>query len=360
MLTQRLGSHTQKDPKFIDALIEQIKAHPGCCDEVWLATDYGFPSLEGHAETAAILKEVAEKFRKIGIRVSLQLSNSIGHGQYMASRDCTGLVYDGSPVEHMVDADGTAAGYCFCWRGENFRKYVLEEIRMYAEAVKPHTLWVDDDLRATNHAPVRHGCFCDACVKAFGDKYGVTLTREEMVRLINEDLTWRERHIAFLRESLYDFTYAMGEVLHKYSPDSAMGYQYCANGGYTGFGYDFIFDAMLKSTGKVPASRPGGGAYSDTDPNAFFQKAVEISWQNAALPSYVKVKCPEIENLPHVIFGKSSAGTAFETSLYFAAGSTDMSYSMMMAVQMDRQDDFDKLWNFCITFMHNVWANLIV
>ena len=55
-----------------------------------------------------------------------------------------------------------------------------------------------------------------------------------------------------------------------------------------------------------------------------------LSWQNAQLPPYVKVKCPEVENLPHVVYGKSSAGTAFETSVYFAAGNTDMSYSMMM------------------------------
>ena len=114
MLTQRLGSATQQDPAFIDALVEQIQAHPGSCDEVWFATDYGFPPLEKHEKDAEALKAQAEKFRKIGVRVSLQLSNSIGHGQYMRVRDCTGLVYDGSPVEHMVDANGTEAGYCFC------------------------------------------------------------------------------------------------------------------------------------------------------------------------------------------------------------------------------------------------------
>jgi len=330
MLTQRLGSRTQKDPAFIDSLIGQITAHPGCCDEVWLATDYGFPSLEGHGRTAEILGETAEKFRKIGVRVSLQLSNSIGHGEYMAERDCSGLVYEGSPVEHMVDADGTVAGYCFCWRGKHFRQYVMEEIRMYAEAVQPHTLWVDDDLRATNHHPVSHGCFCDDCVKTFGEKYGVTLTREEMVRLINDDLTWRERHIAFLRESLYDFTYAMGEVLHRYSPESAMGYQYCANGGYTGFGYDFIFDAMLKSTGRIPASRPGGGTYDDHDPVEFVDKAELISYQNYMLPDYVKDLRPEIESLPDIVYGKSIGGTCFETSCYMAFGNNAMSYAILM------------------------------
>ncbi len=52
MLTQRLGSRTQKDPAFIDSLINQIVSHPGCCDEVWLATDYGFPPMEVHEASA--------------------------------------------------------------------------------------------------------------------------------------------------------------------------------------------------------------------------------------------------------------------------------------------------------------------
>lgn len=332
MLTQRLGSRTQKDPAFVDALIAEITAHPGCCDEVWLATNYGFPSMDVHRQTAETLREVAEKFRKIGIRVSLQLSNSIGHGQYMQSQDCSGLVYDGSPVEHMVGSDGTSADYCFCWNGPNFRRYVMEELRAYVTAIQPHTLWVDDDLRATNHDPVRHGCFCPDCVAAFNQKYGSSFTREELVNAINspEDDTWRLRHIGFLRESLYDFTYEMGTVIHECAPDCAMGYQYCANGGYTGFGYDFIFDAMRKSTGKDPASRPGGGSYNDHNPNTFIDKAELLGYQNYMLPDYVHDRRPEIESLPDIVYGKSIGGTCFETSYYLASGNNAMSHAILM------------------------------
>ncbi len=331
MLTQRLGSATQKDPAFIDALIHEILAHPGSCDEVWLATDYGFPALDVHRQTAETLAEVAEKFRKIGVRVSLQLSNSIGHGQYMESEDCSGLVYDGSPIEKMVGHDGTVANYCFCWRGKNFREYVLTELKAYLTAIQPHTLWVDDDLRASNHAPVAYGCFCDDCIAAFNEKYGSAFTREELVHEINfGELQWREKHIEFIRESLYDFTYAMGEVVRECAPGCAMGFQYCAHGGYTGFGYDFIFDAMKNATGKNPASRPGGGCYNDHNPSAFIGKAELIAYQNYMLPDYVKDKRPEIENLPDIVYGKSIGGTCFETSFYLASGNNAMSYAMLM------------------------------
>ena len=130
MLTQRLGSETQKDPAFLAELIAAIQAHPGSCDEVWLATDYGFPSMETHRASAEALGKIAEKFRAIGVRVSLQLSNSLGHGQYMSARDCSGLVYEGSPAENMVGHRGERADYCFCWRGAHVREYVRQELSL--------------------------------------------------------------------------------------------------------------------------------------------------------------------------------------------------------------------------------------
>ena len=330
MLTQRLGSVTQKDPAFIDALINEIKNHPGSCDEVWFATDYGFPPLKTHESDAALLREQAEKFRAAGVRVSLQLSNSIGHGQYMRVRDCTGLIYAGSPVEHMVDANGTTAGYCFCWNGENFRKYTFAALRYYLRAVKPYCLWVDDDLRAVNHAPVEHGCFCPACIEKFNARFGTSFDREGLTDAIHKDVETRKKHIAFLRDTLEDFTTELGRIVAEEAPGCRMGWQGCANGGYTGYGYAFIFDAMKASTGFAPGSRPGGGAYNDYSPAGFINKSTFLAYQNLMLPNYVKDRRPEIESLPDVVYGKSIPGTCFETSCYLAYGNTAMSYAILM------------------------------
>ena len=330
MLTQRLGSHTQKNTEFIDSLIKEITAHPGCCDEVWFATDYGFPPLEKHEKSAAVLSESAEKFRKAGVRVSLQLSNSIGHGQYMRSQDCTGLVSPESKVRYMVDADGTEAGYCFCWNDEYFRNYTFSALRYYLRAVKPYCLWVDDDLRAVNHAPVSHGCFCDGCIEKFNNRYGTDFDREGLVEAIHGDIETRKKHIEFLRDTLADFTYNLGLVVHEELPECRMGWQGAANGGYTGYNFEYIFDAMKKATGKAPFSRPGGGAYNDYSPKEFLWKAADIAYQNLLLPDYVTDRRPEIESLPDVVFGKSIAGTCFETSCYLASGNTAMSYAILM------------------------------
>ncbi|NLE13796.1 MAG: hypothetical protein GX628_08995 [Clostridiales bacterium] len=331
MLTQRLGSSTQLDPKFFGEFLETVKARPGSCDEVWFATCYGFPPLETHAETAEILKNHAAALREIGVRVSLQISNSIGHGQYMSARDCSGLVYDGSPVQNIVGPDGTVSRYTFCWSDPVMRDYIREEMKLYCEAIKPHTIWIDDDLRPGNHSPVQYGCFCDSCIERFNKRFNHTFTREQLAHEINYgEIAVREEWIEYLKSTLSDFTYFVYSVIHEYSPETRPGLQIGWPGGYTGNGNAYIYEAMYRATGFNPKSRPGGGAYSDNNPDDMLHKADWIAWQNSHLPELVDEIRPEIENLPDVRYGKTIAGTCYETTLYLASGANAMSYAMLM------------------------------
>lgn len=328
MLTQRLGSG--KDDKYMDTVLKIIKENPGSCDEVWFATEYGFPPLERHTAAAEGIISTAEKFRKEGIRVSLQLSNTIGHGEYIASCDCSGLLFEGSEVEHMVGDDGKLAEYCFCWRGKNFKKYTYDAIKKYA-GVKPHAIWIDDDLRPCNHMPVNHGCFCDDCLKKFNDIYGSSFTRSELVHEINfGDTKWRKRYMDFVKDGLYEFTFELCSAIHEVMPETSVGLQQGGFGGYIEGGAHSILKAICDATGKPPLSRPGGGAYDDYNPMEFIDKGRTMLKQIRDLPPYVKEIRPEIENLPFVTYGKSIPGVCFETSYYFAIGATAMSYSMMM------------------------------
>ena len=332
-LIQRLGNNISDE--YIDNYIKLILDNPGSCDNVWIPTSYGFPPLEKHKKFAEFWTKSAEKFRKNGIGVSMQISNTIGHGMQISS-DCTGLVYEGSPVEKIVDFNGTSAERCFCWRGENFLRYIIDSMSYYVEGIKPESVWIDDDFRAINHSPVKFGCFCDNCMEKFNTLHNTSFSREQLVdEILYGEAKWRENFVKFLRDGMYDFMYKLGKVIHRLSPHTVLGYQSCSNGGYDGCGSSYIYDAMKDSTGYIPLSRPGGGitAYVDHNPNILIEKSLHISWQNATLPDYVKCKCPEIENLPFTAFGKTHAGTAFESSLYFASGNTDMSYSMMMHVK---------------------------
>ena len=192
-LSQRLWNEST-NKQFYDEVLALIQKHPGSCDDVWLTTAVGYPSREEHKRYAAELCGVAEKFRAAGISVSLQVANTLGHGLYMCTYDCTGLVYDGSPVEHMVGADGTAAELSFCPRGKHFRAYIAETLSYYAP-IQPQILWVDDDFRLPNHKPVEFGCFCEDCLAAFNARYGASFSREDLVReiLYAKDTAWREK-----------------------------------------------------------------------------------------------------------------------------------------------------------------------
>lgn len=330
MLVQRLGSQTQKNESFIDDLCNNIKNNPNSCQEVWFATDYGFPSIETHKKTAETIKKFSEKFEKIGVKVSLQISNTIGHGAYISSYDCSGLVYEGSKAERLVGHDGTIADYCFCPAGKNVLDYNIAYIKEYAK-IKPLKIWLDDDLRLTNHNPVKYACFCDNCIDRFNKENGTSFTREELVKEMNfGDIKWRIKYLDYLRKIMYDFTYEISKAVHEVSPDTIVCLQYGPRRAHSGYDHNHILDAMRDATGHIPYTRPGGGCYDDYDVNDFFRKSHELDRESYTLPDYIVEKYPEIENLPDVMFGKTIAGTCFETSLYFARGNTGMTYAIMM------------------------------
>ena len=341
-MIHRFGSGESEE--YFEHYLALLKEYPKAGNTVWFASHYGFPPLEKHGQEGVRLAKIAEKFRENHIGVSLQISNTLGHGEYMSSQDCTGLVYDGSPAENMVGPDGTKANYCFCWNGRHFRDYTKKAATAYA-ALHPDCIWFDDDLRPNHHAPVPFGCFCENCIAAFNKKYSPAkpFTREKLVEeFLYGDLKVRENWIYFVREGLYSFTYEICSAVHEALPDCEFGYQYCANGAYTGRGFDYILNAMKAANGKDPRTRPGGGAYSDHNPGEFLSKASFLSWANALLPQYVKCKCPEIENLPFEAYEKSPAGCAFECAYYMAGGATDMSFSMMMH-ENERREYYEEM-----------------
>lgn len=319
--------------EHIELLLESIDKYPEFFNEVWLTTAFGYPSNEFHRQHANRLAEIAEILRGRGIRISMQLANTIGHGQYMMARDCSALVYDGSPVRRMVGHNGVVSDHCFCWNDEHFINYITEHVSYYISRIRPAEFWVDDDLRAVNHAPVNFGCFCDDCMARFNAQNGTNFTREELVNeFLHGDIKIREKYINFVRAGIANLARAISKAVHDACPDTVMALQNAYNGVYTGYGHDYIFDVMYEETGHAPMYRAGGGAYTDHNPNEIMDKILVNAWQHSMLPEYVVSLCPEIENIPDTAMGKTMYGTALETALNLANGATDISYAMLGAV----------------------------
>lgn len=335
-LMQRLNFE-YGDAELIDRFISAVRKHPGSCDNVWLSTLYGHPTLEDHKEVADKLARSAKKLRDVGISVSLQISNTMGHGALNAShKGYAGVNYENSPITKMVGHDGAVAEFCYCWRNPHFIKYICDMLTVYSERIQPDCIWVDDDFRPRNHRPVNFGCFCERCIAEFNSKHGYSYDREGLVRdFLYGDISVRENYIMFVREGMSNLMKEMCLAVKRVSPESVMCYQHGAYGSYSGYSLDFVYDAMYETIGKAPMSRPGGGAYEAHDPNEIIDKAVYINWQNAMLPSYVKRTAPEIENIPFTMYGKTPVATALETTCYFANGNTDMSYSNLRRVPED-------------------------
>ena len=333
MLTQRLAvflpEEDEANQKYIEEWLRIVKENPNSCHEIWLTTALGYPTLERHREIAVYYKQISEKFRSAGIRVSLQINNTLGHGDFIRLRDCSGLVNDHTNIETMMSPSRATSPYCFCWRGEKFIQYNKEVAAAYAE-FHPYRIWFDDDLRAMNHHPVERGCFCDHCIEAFNKEYSHTFSRENLVYTINHgDISVREEWTLFIRDGLYRFTYEIAKAAAQVFPDVRFGLQYGPNRRYTGYGYNFLFDAMRDASGKGVGFRPGGGAFDDNNPSEFIRKARILEWQMVEAPDYIEDIRPEIECIPDVAYGKSANGIVFESDLYFAYGATAMSYAMM-------------------------------
>lgn len=330
MLVQRFGSELQKDPNYVENFIESIKSHPGSCDEVWLSTDYGYPSIETHRESAKKILVTADVLRKNGFIVSMQIANTIGHGEYMSARDCSGLVYENSPVGKMVDISGRANNYCFCYNDQYFRDYIKESILAYKD-IKPEKLWVDDDFRFFHHGSTDIGCFCENCVNKFNKKNGTAYTRDQVAELFMKDEKVRKLYAEFMGDSLAEFVKYVLTPFHEACPDTIFCLQYGDMKTALTANVKKALVAMKEISGHNPQTRPGGGVYEDYNPNFIVRGMLHVNLLNKQLPDCVTETMPEIENLPDVVYGKSPAGTCLTTSLLFAgAGSTDMTYAMIM------------------------------
>jgi len=333
MISYRLGFY-QAEPRRAEELIRAIKRHPGCCDTVWLTAMGYYPSLERHKKYAADWIPIAKMFRDAGIRVSMQIANTVGHGYWEQLRPelndpfIQGMLPRGGEEPYLVGPDGAKNESCFCWRSPQLREYINSVVAIYAEAIKPYRLWFDDDLRAHNHSHVLHGCYCERCIAEFNRQEGTDYTRAELVERMNySDLDLRQKYIDFIRRGMYDFTYGAVKACLAVAPDTRFGLEYEHLHNYHGVNDEHILGALYDASGREVETRPGASYYNDKAPFEQYEKALCLSAANSLLPTYVTASVAEIEDLPGVAFGKSIGGIANEGTLDLAVGCTGLTFT---------------------------------
>ena len=334
MLTFRLGLYQREEKRALE-LVNAIKRNKGCCDTVWLCTMGYYPTIEKHEEYAKSWVKSAKIFRDAGIKVSLQINNTIGHcdNEFLKpeykSEFCLGMMpSEGEDDPYLVGHDGTKNISCFCWRSQKFKNYVNKMIQTYAKVLKPTTVWFDDDLRAHSHSPNKFPCYCDRCISEFNKEQGTNYTRQELVEKMNyKDLSLRKAYLNFIKKGIYNFVYGAVKACLEVAPDTTFALEYEHLHNYLGPTDEHILGAMHDASGKAVETRPGGGCYNDKDPYSLYYKLITLSAPNSILPPYVNSIVAEIENLPGVAFGKSIGGILNEGTLDLAIGCTGLSFT---------------------------------
>ena len=237
--------------------------------------------MDTHGKSAAAMAVAAQNLREMGITPSMQ-AITIGHGDNFESGSEELIPTEWSTI---TDANGIVTRACHCPRQPKYLAYLEEVYALYAEKCQPAIIWLDDDLRVTNHSPARQLCFCDTCIREFNEQYGGAWSRETLVAELEansgEDGV-RQQWIAFSQESLAGVARTISRSVHRVSPKTRMGLQH-ANFHrelLEGRDWNLIFKAMEEETGLVPASRPGNGFYSDHAPREMVMKG------------YDRVDCP--------------------------------------------------------------------
>jgi hypothetical protein len=233
-----------------------------------------------------------------------------------------------------VDAFGNKTQQGNCPRQAEFLNYMSEQYATYAEACKPRVVWIDDDLRVTNHPPARMLCFCDTCIGEFNKQYGYNYTAQALVAALdsNEDRgELRKEWIEFSQQSLALVAEAVAKGVHSVSPNSKVGIQQVNFHRELLEGRDWnkSYSAIERITGLDATSRPGNGFYDDDAPFGMIDKAYDMARQIRRLSPSVKEIVAEVEGYYHYATGKSPQGLCTESMLYLAMGVTQLSYAII-------------------------------
>ena len=317
--------HTDRQEVW-KGLLSQFEKHRAGVDEVWFSTGICFPKMDEHRAAAQRLAKASDDLRKIGILPSLQIQATIGHGDaFVRYADNSGMTWQGFMAEN-----GTTAKGCNCFRAPAFLAYMKEMATLYAAAVRPYSVWIDDDIRIINHGGPGWGCHCGYCLEKFADKEGKKRTRQQLVAEMKNDSALAARWRAFAFEGEAELVRVIAEAVHAASPETRMCQQ---QPGKCFPEHRLLYEADHAATGLPVGMRPGAGAYFDHDARNQIDKAYTLALQIDTIgpPSFIDRICPEIESCPRSFACRTGQGVLLEALEALSQGMNAISALVMDA-----------------------------
>jgi hypothetical protein len=173
----QFGPH-QDAGLITDRLLELVRL--ASVDEIMFFY-YAEDQNDGH-ETLERIKEWVDRSRpyrkalaEAGVAVSLNPWHTLLHA------DRGRKLKPGQNWQTLVDPNGFAASAQVCPLDPGWREYYEAQLKLYGNEGY-RVIWIDDDIRLHNHAPLEWGgCFCPLHIAEFNRRAKVRATREEIV-----------------------------------------------------------------------------------------------------------------------------------------------------------------------------------
>jgi len=332
--------HQATDDAVWPELKLALEKSPKAFDEMWFSTGIAYPALSWHEAQAARCAKAAEDLRTLGIVPSVELQSTLGHvDAWIKDLDHTACTWT-----HWTGWDGAVCDFIACPRDKAFIAYIVRMAEIYA-AIRPGSMWFDDDVRAPNRAPSKRsaceefnfGCWCENCVKAFSAHEQRPFTRETLVAAAEKDEALRSRYYSHCIDALSNFVFQAASAAHRISPETRFGYQY-------GWSDAKIAEALYRASGHPVRVRPGCAQYWDTDPHAQLWKAYALDRISVDMRQkpYVEAACPEIETCPRTFFCRTPQGIINEAFVNLALG---MDFLSMFIGSM-APECYEEMWFF--------------
>ncbi|MBM3493464.1 MAG: hypothetical protein FJX72_03955 [Armatimonadetes bacterium] len=298
----------------------------------------GHPTIVEIEPWMQFIARAKARLAEIGVTTSINPWATLLHA------DRGRMLKPGQAFERMVDPTGRQADAVACPLCPAWLDYMAETYRRYAE-IQPSALWVEDDFRLHNHAPLTWGgCFCErhmaefrriAGAKAVGPLLAADFEREEFVRAVLRPGAPHPARSVWLqtaRDAMVAAAKRIGDAVHSVSPATRVGLMssdpsvHCAEGR----SWEGVLRALAGPT--APLLRPNLPAYSDTPPQQYLWGLSTGPRQCAALVPHDTDLFPEVENSPYPRFSKSNRFLAYqvETSMLFGSTGITMNLFDMM------------------------------
>lgn len=303
---------------FEDAIFEKnlnlVAENIDVIDEITLFTEpthHGFWETQRSAETAAVLTDRIKRYKAVGVkRVGLNVLCTIGHtedGSAIAPR---------SELQYMVNFDGVVSESCLCPSDDRFHAYIAKRYAMFAKTGADF-IWIDDDLRISNHGVVSDYCFCPACVQKFNSKYGTAYDIDRIRDMFRNDPSFQPMWRASISDTI--------ERLCRTIYDAVKSTDQTVEIGYMSGLWETVTEWIAASGSTL--GRPGGGFFNDLNPIQMFDKHFQMQQIIMKYPEEVTDIQYEYESYNFLTLQKSLHISELETSLMILSGCNGMLYN---------------------------------